>query len=57
MATRALAGAGGRQQGFMDHVGARLLLDREGKRDVSIATVKAGRLTGQDHLELLPMFA
>ena len=31
--------------GFMADVGIRLLLDREGKRDVSVATVNAGRLT------------
>jgi hypothetical protein len=30
--------------GFMADVGIRLLLDREGRRDVSVATVNTGRL-------------
>jgi len=31
--------------GFTGDVGVQLLLDREGRRDVSVATVNAGRLT------------
>jgi hypothetical protein len=31
--------------GFTSDVGVRLLLDREGRRDISIATVNAGQLT------------